>query len=308
MTVRAPIGRITTGSAASSKLKLLRRAGIGLCAVLAGAPAVAANALPEGAAQPVAYLVASGDRILDSRAPYARRQPASLAKLAGALVILGAAAEDPAVMSTAVTISKRAAASSGTRLGLRPGEQVAAGDLFASMLIGSANDACLALAEHVAGSGAKFVQRMNALARRLKMADTRFVDPCGFDQPGQHTTAADMLRIAYAALAAPEIMRIVEEPAVRIVTRDSHRTLVALNTNALLGRYSGAFGLKTGYTQQAGQCLIAAARRGSTVVIVVILGGKDRWRVTVALLDAAFDSLTGYPRVRGRSTIGEPDY
>lgn len=289
-------------------MKLLRRSGIGLCAVLAGAPAVAADTLPEGAALPAAYIVASGAQVLDSRAPYARRQPASLAKLAGALVILNAAAEKPAVMSTAVTISKRAAASRGTRLGLRPGEQVAAGDLLAAMLIGSANDACLALAEHIAGSGAKFVQRMNTLAVRLKMSDTRFVDPCGFDQPGQHTTAADMLRIAYATLAEPEIVRIVEQPAVRVVTQNSGRTLVALNTNALLGRYDGAFGLKTGYTQQAGQCLIAAARRGSTVAIVVILGGKDRWPVTVALLDAAFDRLTGYPRVRGRSTIGEPDY
>jgi D-alanyl-D-alanine carboxypeptidase (penicillin-binding protein 5/6) len=289
-------------------LKALRRVGISLCVALAGAPAVAADTLPEGAALPAAYIVASGAQVLDSHAPYLRRQPASLAKLAGALVIVSAFAEKPAAMQATVTISKRAAASRGTRLGLRAGEQVAAGDLLAAMLIGSTNDACLALAEHIAGSGEKFVQRMNALAGRLKMTDTRFIDPCGFDQPGQHTTAADMLRIAYSALAEPEILRIVGQPAVRIVTQNSGRTLLALNTNALLGRYDGTFGLKTGYTQQAGQCLIAAARRGSTVAIVVILGGKDRWPVTVALLDAAFDRLTGYPRVRSRSTIGEPDY
>lgn len=287
---------------------MLQHAGIGLCVVLAGAPAIAAVTLPEGAALPAAYIVASGAQILDSHAPFARRQPASLAKLAGALIIVNAFAEKPAAMQATVTISKRAAASGGTRLGLRAGEKVATGDLLAAMLIGSANDACLALAEHIAGSSEKFVERMNALAGRLKMADTRFVDPCGFDQPGQHTTAADMLRIAYSALAEPEILRIVEQPAVRVITRNSKRTLTAPNTNALLGRYDGSFGLKTGYTQQAGQCLIAAAQRGSKVVIVVILGGKDRWPVTVALLDEAFERLTGYPRVRARSTIGEPDY
>lgn len=264
--------------------------------------------LPEGTALPAAYIVASSAQILDSHAPFARRQPASLAKLAGALVVVKAFAEKPEALQTIVTISKHAAASSGTRLGLRAGEQVAAGDLLAAMLIGSTNDACLALAEHIAGSGEKFVQRMNALSERLQMTDTRFVDPCGFDQPGQHTTATDMLRMAYSALAEPEILRIVDQPSVRVITRNSKRTLTAPNTNALLGRYSGTFGLKTGFTQQAGQCLIAAARRGSKVVIVVILGGKDRWPMSVALLDEAFDRLTGYPRIRGRSTIGEPDY
>jgi len=288
-------------------LKTLRRSGISLCVVLAGTPAVAAT-LPEGTTRPAAYIVASGARILDSHAPFAKRQPASLAKLAGALVILGEFAEKPAAMQTTVTISKQAAASSGTRLGLHAGEQVTASDLLAAMLIGSANDACLALAEHIAGNSGKFVERMNTLAGRLEMTDTRFADPCGFDRPGQHTTAADMLRLALSALAEPEIAHMVEQPAVRVVTHNSKRTLVKTNTNALLGRYSGAFGLKTGYTQQAGPCLIAAARRGSTVIIAVILGGKDRWPVTVAMLDEAFDRMSGYPRIRSHSTIGEPDY
>lgn len=287
-------------------MKLLRCAGIGLYAFLISVPAVAAT-LPEEATLPAAYIVASGAQILDSRAPLARRQPASLAKLVGALVILDATKGKPALMDATITISARAAATTGTRLGLRTGDRVTINDLFAAMLVGSANDACMALAEHVAGNRIKFVERMNALARRFKMSDTRFIDPCGFDQPGQHTTAADMLRLAYAVLAEPAIVSIVEQPAVRIVTKNGNRVLSSRTTNALLGRYDGAFGLKTGYTQQAGQCLIAAARRGSTVAIVVILGGKDRWPVTVALLDDAFERLTGYPRVRNRSTIGEPD-
>jgi len=278
-----------------------------ICAGLAVDAAAAPDWLPEGAELPAAYVVASGEKLIDSRAPAVRRQPASLAKLAGALVVLEAAGMDPSIMKAAVTVSAGAAATGGTRLGLRPMDRATARDLLAAMLVGSANDACMALAEHLGGA-ARFVERMNALAARLGATDTRFIDPCGFDRPGQHTTARDMLKIARAALAAPAIVGIAGQADVRVVTLNDRRALSAWNTNALVGRYDGAFGLKTGYTRQAGQCLVATARRGNLVVIVVVLGGKDRWPVTAALFDEAFSRLTGYPSVRSRSTIGEPDY
>ncbi len=286
---------------------MLRTAATGLCLALICSPAPAADWLPEGAELPAAYIVASGAQVIDSRAPSYRRQPASLAKLAGALVMLETARKQPATLDAIATVSKQASAANGTRLGLRAGDRVAIRDLLAAMLVRSANDACLALAEHLSGSGAKFTERMNALALRLKMADTRFADPCGFDQPGQHTTAADLLRLARAALSEPAILAIVEQDHVRVVTRNGGRTMSARSTNALLGRYEGVFGLKTGYTRQAGPSLIAAARRGDTTVIVVILGSRQRWPVTVALLDQAFEKMTGYPSVRSRTVIGEPD-
>ncbi len=257
---------------------------------------------------PAAYVVASGERILDSRAPAAQRQPASLAKLAGTLVVHDSARSNPAILDGIVKVSALAAAALGTRLGLRSGDRIKVRDLLAAMLVGSANDACLALAEHVAGSGERFAARMNKLAAQLGAVNTRFVDPCGFDRPDQHTTARDMLQIGRAALAEPAIVGIVEQSTARVVTLNDGRAFEVRNTNALIGRYDGAFGLKTGYTRQAGQCLIASARRGSLVVLVVVLGGKDRWPVTAALLDQAFDRLTGYPRAQSRSTIGEPDY
>lgn len=263
--------------------------------------------MPEGARTPAAYVVEADGRVLLGRGESVKRQPASLAKLAAALVVAEAAHADPALLQASTRVSARAARAGGTRLGLRAGERLSVSSLLAAMLVGSANDACVALAERVADSAQAFVTRMNRLAARIGMADTRFVDPCGFDRPGQHTTALDLLALARRALAEPLLADRTALPSVHVATTDGRREFVVHNTNALLGRYDGAFGLKTGFTRGAGPCLIAAAQRGSSIVVAVVLGGEDRWPVAVALLDEAFERLTGYPRVRSRSTIGEPD-
>ena len=264
--------------------------------------------MPEGAQLPAAYAVEANGRVLLSHDEGVKRQPASLAKLAAALVTLEAAQVDPALLQAPARVSARAARTGGTRLGLRSGDRLSVSALLAAMLVGSKNDACIALAERVAGNTKTFVERMNHLATRIGMSDTRFADPCGFDHPGQHTTARDLLILARRALAEPLIVDTVGQSAVRIATLDDRREFVVRNTNALLGRYHGVFGLKTGFTRDAGPCLIAAVQRGPSVVLAVVLGGEDRWPVTVALLDEAFDRLTGFPRVGSRSTIGEPDF
>ena len=289
-------------------------ASVVLAASLLSARPVAASDdwMPEGARTPAAFVIAVGDRVLRTHRDAVRRQPASLAKLAGALVVLDADRAAPGLLAAAVRIDRAAAAAGGTRLGLDAGERVRADALLEAMLLGSANDACLALAAHVAGDAGRFVSRMNALAGALGMRDTRFVDPCGFDRPGQHTTAADLLRLARAALAEPALVAIVEEEAARIQVDGAGdgagRALVARNTNALVGRYDGAFGLKTGFTGGAGPCLVAVARRGPHLVTVVLLGARDRWPVSVAMLDHAFEQVTGVPRIGSRTTIGEPDW
>ncbi len=281
--------------------------------LLPARPALASEDwMPRGAQTPAAFVIAAGDRVLRAHRAQVRRQPASLAKLAGALVVLEAGRAAPALLSDVVRIDRAAATAGGTRLGLGAGERVRADELLAAMLLRSANDACLALATHVAGDAERFVARMNALAATLGMRDTRFADPCGFDRPGQHTTAADLLRLARAALADATLVAIVEKEAARIsvegATDAAGRAIVVRSTNALLGRYDGAFGLKTGFTRQAGGCLIAAARRGPYVVTAVLLGGRDRWPVSVAMLDHAFEQLTGMPRIGSPATIGEPDW
>ena len=176
----------------------------------------------------------------------------------------------------------------GTRIGLIPGEELTARDLLAAMVIRSANDACRALADHVGKTTRGFVALMNQRAAALGMSNTRFVEPCGHDREGQYSTAADLARLAERVMRHDEYMRLAVVESMRIQAVDGGRTFALRNTNALIGRYPGAIGLKTGYTERAGSCLVAVAERAGVRVLVVMLHSPDRWWSTVGLLNQAF--------------------
>jgi len=169
---------------------------------------------PYPAVSAASYLVEVDGRERWGRAPDAQRAPASLTKIMTALLLL----EERWNPAATVTVSTRAARQGGTRLGLRAGEQLAARDALRAMLIGSANDACLALAEHAAGSEGAFVERMNRRAAALGLAATRFDNPCGHDGVAQHTSARDLVRLTRAALERPEFRLIVGAARVRLST------------------------------------------------------------------------------------------
>ncbi|HQR30426.1 MAG TPA: serine hydrolase [Anaeromyxobacteraceae bacterium] len=228
------------------------------------------------------YLVAVDGEVLWERAPDAPRPPASLAKILAALVVL----EDPPEAGW-LRVGARAAAETGSRIGLRSGEEIRVADALAAMLVASANDACRALAEREPGGSTAFVSRMNRRATALGLRATRIVDPCGHDARGQRTTARDLLVLTRAALASAEFRRIVALPEVRLSTR-AGRVLAAPTSNALLGRLPGADGVKTGFTPQAGKCVVASARRDGREVLVVLLGAPDRWWTAAALVERAF--------------------
>lgn len=211
--------------------------------------------------------------------------PASLTKLLAALVLVdGTWWRSDAV----VTVSRQAADMPGSRLGLKAGERLRAGDLLAAMLVRSANDACMALAEHAAGSVQVFVERMNAKAGDLGLAGTAMENPCGFDGPGHRSTVRDLLALADAAMTRPEVAAAVALPRIAVETLGGRR-LEAANTNKLIGSLDGARGLKTGYTSGAGHCLIARAERNGRSVTVVLLGARERWWTTAAIIEDAFD-------------------
>lgn len=289
----------------------VRRSAAAACAsaCLAAAAAQGAFASPPGDAPPAAYAVAVDGRLVESRAAHDDRQPASLAKLAAALVVLKRYPPDsPEYRDAVVTVSPRAAMATGSRIGLRAGDRVPLAELLSAMLVASANDACASLVEHASGGQADvFVRDMNRLADELGLKRTRFVDPCGHDREGQRTTASDLLLLARAALAEREILRRADQPFVTVSPLAGTRTLSKQNTNALLGRYNGVFGLKTGYTPKAGGCLIAAAQLGNATVVVVILGSRDRWQQAAELLDRTFDSVLPLPRARTPDARGRPD-
>jgi len=210
--------------------------------------------------------------------------PASLTKLMTALLVAEAGGLDQPV-----TIGPRAAAARGARLPLRAGLRMTRGDLLTAMLLRSANDACLALAESIGGSEAAFVVAMNARAVRLGLRQTRFRNACGLDAPGHVMSAKDLATVAEAALAAPEVASRMRLAAAE-VRRGDEPPLTVSTTNALIGRVSGAIGAKTGFTNRAGHCLVGVVERDGVRVIVVLLGARDRWWDAVAMIERAFDA------------------
>jgi D-alanyl-D-alanine carboxypeptidase (penicillin-binding protein 5/6) len=212
-----------------------------------------------------------------------RRAPASLTKLLTALVVLDSNWQPDALLS----VSHDAAHTKHPRVGLRTGESIRADDALTAMLMHSANDACLVLAEHVAGSVDAFAARMNARAAALGMQDSHFVHPCGFDADGQYSTVTDLLRLAKAAHADPRIALIAAQERATISTATG-RSLAFRNTNQLLGRLDGVVGLKTGYTQHAGHCLIVVAEQSGHRVWLVLLDSQRRWWTAHRIITDAF--------------------
>jgi D-alanyl-D-alanine carboxypeptidase (penicillin-binding protein 5/6) len=257
-----------------------------LARAAAPAPAGPGDRFPGAAA---AYVVALDGRELWSRHPDRPLPPASLTKLMTALLALdGAGPEGKAWEPAAqVEVSPRAAAATGARLGLRAGERLRAADLLEATLVASSNDACLALAEHLAGSEPAFVARMNARAARLGLTATHFVNACGHDAAGHRASARDLLRLAAVALELPELQRLVALERDTITT-EAGRVLELRTTNALLGRLEGARGVKTGFTARAGRCVVALVERGGARLLVVLLDASDRWWAAAGLVEKAF--------------------
>lgn len=279
--------RARAGISAGRRRRALARSLLALW-LLAGGAAAEGPAPPASDPYPKAaeaYLVTVNGVVLWQRAPDRALPPASLTKIMTALVLL-----DDWRPEAIVTVSPRAAAATGSRLGLRAGERIRLVDAFDALLVASANDACLALAEHAAGSVEAFVARMNARARALALEATHFENPCGLDAPGHLSTARDLQRLAGHAMQAAEIARAVARPSVEVRTLEG-RVLRRPSGNQLLGRVPGAVGVKTGYTARAGKCLAALVRRGEDEVALVLLDAPERWWAASILIDDAFAAL-----------------
>ncbi|MBC8006641.1 MAG: D-alanyl-D-alanine carboxypeptidase [Prolixibacteraceae bacterium] len=236
-----------------------------------------------------AYLVQVGERVLWAGQPDKRLPPASLTKVMTALLVL----EDYQPTNIA-TVSKLAAQSKGSRIRLKSGDKLSVEALLTATLIASANDACAALAEFNAGSIDAFVAKMNARSRALGLANTHFSNPCGLDAPGHYSSANDLARIARAALAHPEFAKLVAKSEAEISTADGRRRFRLKNKNALIGSYAPAIGIKSGYTNGAGKCLIALARKDGVQVLLVMLNAKSRWWDAIGIIENAFDEAAAH--------------
>jgi D-alanyl-D-alanine carboxypeptidase (penicillin-binding protein 5/6) len=240
---------------------------------------------PTGDLPPIpaaAYVVLDGDTG-EPLASYNADQPrpvASLAKLMTARLVL-----DAGQLEQAATVPPLQTAGDESQAGLEPGDQVSREELLGAMLVASANDAARTLAVDVAGDEPRFVEMMNAEAAAAGLEATRFANPAGLDDPAQHSSAADVARLAHDLMQDPVFRQIV---AAESTTLDGSELPA---TNDLLGTYQGADGIKTGHTDEAGWCIAASATRDGRSIVAVVLGAPNeqaRDDAARALLDYGF--------------------
>ncbi len=239
-----------------------------------------------------ALLVVEADtgKVLEAQNATYPWYPASVTKLMTAYVTLKAVKEGRIALDTLVTVSPVAAAQSPSKMGFRPGTQVTVDNALKMMLVKSANDMAVVLAEGVGGSIDGFSALMNQNAQRLGMTQTSYVNPNGLPADGQITSARDLAILARAIIRdLPEYEYFVHIPSIRFGRR------VTQNFNKLIGRYPGADGFKTGFICASGYNLVASATRNGKRLIAVVLGassGQARAVKAAQLLERGFANNT----------------
>ena len=236
----------------------------------------------------------SSGEVIFSQNANDRRPPASVTKVMTMLLIFEAVAQGRINWDDLVTTSDHAASMGGSQIFLEPGEKQTVQDLLKAVVISSANDASVALAEFISGSEESFVDLMNKKANSLGMVDTSFKNACGLDVQGHFTTAHDIALMSRELLNSyPEVREIATTWMDTIIhkTARGETEFGLTNTNKLVRWYDGTTGLKTGSTSEALYCLSASAVRGDMELIAVIMGADNsalRFQETMKMLDYGF--------------------
>ncbi|MBC7346745.1 MAG: D-alanyl-D-alanine carboxypeptidase [Clostridia bacterium] len=248
---------------------------------------------------------AAGGDVLFAQDEDTKWYPASVTKVMTLLLALEAVKEGRASLEDKVVTSEHAAGYGGSQVWLEPGETFTLREMLLAVAVGSANDASVAVAEHLAGSEEAFVEQMNKKARELGALNTHFVNSHGLHHPDHYTTARDTALIArYAVQHVPEIL---DFTRVKEYTFREKPKLILYNTNKLLWWYPGTAGLKTGTTPEAGRSLVTFAERDGLQLISVVLGvGKPRGHFTesMKLLNYGFAQYQWQPLYEAGQRLG----
>jgi D-alanyl-D-alanine carboxypeptidase (penicillin-binding protein 5/6) len=233
-------------------------------------PAIAPAAPPRLTSKSYYLVDFATDRVLSASAADIQLPPASLTKLMTAYVVFGALESGRIRLDERAHVSEKAWRMGGTRMFIEVNSDVRIEDLLHGLLIQSGNDAAVALAEHVAGSVDAFVGEMNATAQKLGMQNTVFRNPHGLPARGHYTTARDLSVLAKAIIEEfPDFYSIYAE------RQFTYNGIAQSNRNALLWRDPSVDGMKTGYTESAGYCLVTSAERDGMRLIAVVLGAPS---------------------------------
>jgi len=213
----------------------------------------------------------SSGQVLAAEKPDQRIEPASLTKIMTAYVVFSALRDKKLALSQQVLVSEKAWRAPGSRMFIRVGTRVSVDDLIRGMVVQSGNDACIALAEAVAGSEDVFVQMMNREAERLGMKNTSFRNASGLPDPQHYSTAQDLYLLAAA------LIRDFPEYYSQYYSQKEFRfnSISQPNRNRLLWVDPSVDGVKTGHTEAAGYCLVASSRRGERRILSVLLGSTS---------------------------------
>lgn len=261
----------------------------------------AENQVAAQVAAPHAVLVeVSTGTVLMTKAADEKIHPASVTKIMTMLLILEAIEQGKIALSDTVTVSEHAASMGGSQVYLEPYETQTVETLLKCIAVASANDACVAMAEHISGSEGDFVKQMNARAAELGMTNTHFVNCCGLDDDNHLTTARDVAVMSRELLKnhpqIHEYCTIWMENIIHNTSRGSFEFGLT-NTNKLIKQYEYATGLKTGYTNVAGFCVAASAKKDDIELVAVIMGGADsksRFQDAITLLNSGFACCSLY--------------
>ena len=262
-----------------------------------------APAPPPVAARAWLLMDATSGQLIASRNPDERVEPASLTKLMTAYIAFGALREKSLALGQTIRVSDRAWRAAGSRMFIEPRKPVTVLELLQGMIVQSGNDACIALAEAVAGSEQAFVARMNREAKRIGMKDTNFTNSSGMPDSGHYSTTSDLALLALTLIRDyPEFYKFYSEREYR------YNDITQLNRNRLLWLDPNVDGMKTGHTESAGYCLIASARRGDRRLVSVVVGVTSerlRTQETQKLLNFGFQAYDGLRLYEKGQAIGK---
>lgn len=220
--------------------------------------------------------------ILFEKNPHQRLLPASTTKIMTGLIAL-----EVFQPNEVVTITD-ADKSIGQTSNLVSGEQITVENLLYALLVNSGNDAALALARHYPAGYSTFVDRMNQKAAELGLLDTHYTNVSGVEQEAHYSTAADLSRLAKEAMKNSLFAQIVGTKSITIQSIDGRFVRKLTNLNQLLGKVDGVLGIKTGWTDNAGECLVSFTNRNGHELIIVVLGSADRFGESTALINWAY--------------------
>lgn len=215
--------------------------------------------------------------------PSERLKPASITKLMTAIVALDY--YDP---DDVITVKRLAPVEAEADMGLKVGDKVSVKNLLYGLLVPSGNDAAYTLADNYPGGIENFLYAMNQNAKNLHLESTHFVNPAGFDDPNHYTTARDLSLLTAVALKNKMIETAVATRGITLFDAAGKKSYPVTNVNQLLGTVYGVDGVKTGFTDEAGQCLITSVSRNGHRIIIVLLKSEDRFTESARLAEWAF--------------------